>query len=306
MSELNNKNDRRFGAFDNMSIAELEEILRQNSELSQGEEYDMGAIIYISELIAKREMEQPTGRFTDINTAWKSFKEDYSPIPWDGRTILDDEDELSEINTNLDSTACKTHPYSSRNSLHSLARVASVAVIVVSILFFGTVTSYAMGFDLWGVIARWSNETFSFVFSGETGEPVASFRTDPDYCFLREAVRANNIEVPLVPTWLPKGFEQTEFQIASEPRVMFYAAYTCGGKSICIGINEVDPNGTNIYQKDEKPVAKFVAGGVTHYIMSNLSCNKAIWTNENFVCSISGDISIEKLEKMIESIYKAQ
>ncbi len=38
--------------------------------------------------------------------------------------------------------------------------------------------------------------------------------------------------------------------------------------------------------------------------MSNNGQLKAAWTNQNMVCSISGDLSEEELKKMIDSIYE--
>ena len=48
---------------------------------------------------------------------------------------------------------------------------------------------------------------------------------------------------------------------------------------------------------------EFIVGGVSHYIMSNLGDYTAVWTVENYECSISGNISVDTLKKMIESIY---
>lgn len=85
-SELNSK----YKFFDHMSTEELEEMLRQDSELPQGKDNEMGAIIYISDVLSGREMQNPTGKFTDVQPAWNSFKKDYYPIPYYGNPILDE------------------------------------------------------------------------------------------------------------------------------------------------------------------------------------------------------------------------
>lgn len=300
MSEIN-KNSR-LAIFDNMSTEELEEILRQDSELPQDEKYDMSAIIYIAELIAQRERKDPKGRFTNVNKAWKSFMEDYYPIPCDGKTIP--KEKFSEITADRNKT--KTASPKRKKPINLFTRTASVAAIVAVVLLIGTVTAYAMGINLWSVIAQWTDETFNFSASEQTKEPVITHKAQLEYNSLPDALIANDIKVPLVPKWIPEGFEQTELQVCSKPFLVFCATYTCSKKVICINISEADPNGMNIYQKDKESVSEFVADGITHYIMSNLSLNKAIWQNGSFECSISGDVSKEELERMITSIYEGQ
>lgn len=55
----------------------LEDILRADFLLPNGEYSDMDAILYIMEVIAKREKEHPTGKFTNVRDAWMSFNENY-------------------------------------------------------------------------------------------------------------------------------------------------------------------------------------------------------------------------------------
>lgn len=305
MSGFNENNRYRFTVFDSMSTKELEEILRQDSQFLQNNEYDMAAIIYVSELIAKREKENPSGKFTDVNKAWKSFMEDYYPIS-DDEITSDFSDQFSEINKNKNtiSTYPKIIPKKRKNSSHLLTRAASVAAIISVILLVGTVTAYAMGFNLWSVIAQWTDETFNFAPSKQIEEPEIKYKPQLEYNSLSEALTANDIRVPLVPKWMPEGFEQTELKVHCQPFVSFCATYSCEDKIIYININQNYCNDMNTYQKDGEPVTELVDSGITHYIMSNLELNKVIWINGSFECSISGDISKEELEKMIRSIYE--
>jgi hypothetical protein len=62
MHEFNEK-QRALSAFDNMSTETLEEILRADFQLTNDTSYT-DAVLYIMDVIAKRERENPTGRFT--------------------------------------------------------------------------------------------------------------------------------------------------------------------------------------------------------------------------------------------------
>lgn len=80
-------NHNNYSHFDSMSTKDLEEILRLDSQLSDNEISDVDAIIYITEVIEKREKENPTGRFTDVHIAWTSFKENYLPYAEENKSL---------------------------------------------------------------------------------------------------------------------------------------------------------------------------------------------------------------------------
>lgn len=73
MSESKEHFYRDFSKFDEMSTEELNEILRQDSQLPDGEDSDTDAILYIMGVIAKRNQELPSSDFGDVNHAWSSF-----------------------------------------------------------------------------------------------------------------------------------------------------------------------------------------------------------------------------------------
>ena len=64
---------------------------------------------------------------------------------------------------------------------------------------------------------------------------------------------------------------------------------------------------------DEKPVyveqseglvEEYVASGVTYYIFADIDVVKAMWINGSYECDIMGNVTIEELKMMIDSIEK--
>lgn len=74
MSGLNSGNRKDYSKYDKMSTESLEELLRLDAELPDGEGSDIDEILYISEVIAKRDREQPTGRYSEADVDAASFK----------------------------------------------------------------------------------------------------------------------------------------------------------------------------------------------------------------------------------------
>ena len=96
MSESKEHFHRDFSKFDEMSTEELNEILRQDSQLPDGEESDIDAILYIMEVIEKRSQELPLSDFKDVDRAWSSFNENYRFASSDERSLFDLDDELQQ------------------------------------------------------------------------------------------------------------------------------------------------------------------------------------------------------------------
>lgn len=90
-------------------------------------------------------------------------------------------------------------------------------------------------------------------------------------------------------------------------RMLYYQSTDLDkGFSIQINLyNQLPENEASWYQKDSTQVEIFTIDGVSHYIMSNLGDYTAVWTIENYECSISGDISVETLKKMIEKCWRS-
>ncbi|MGI5985059.1 MAG: DUF4367 domain-containing protein [Clostridiales bacterium] len=306
MSDLGkNKNDR-FAMFDRMSTVELEEILRQDSEIPSGEESDIDAILYIMEVIARREKENPTGRFCDVHTAWESFKRDYSFSADDGYSIYDDGITLDVIE-NKNAASVKDPTHVRRTRFRSFGRIASIAAVIVLVIALGTATAYAAGFDLWGFIAEWTRETFSFTSSAEPLPQVNQSSENGErksFSSLEEAVSYYDISEPLVPAWIPKGYSLISVEAAEGlGNNNLIASYRSESEELIISIAEI-PNGhTSVHEKDGGKVTVHKAGNTEHYIMTNEGRLKVVWTRSNFECAINGKISIEEAQKMIDSIY---
>lgn len=93
MSESKEHFYRDFSKFDEMSTEELNEILRQDSQLPDGEDSDTDAILYIMGVIAKRNQELPSSDFGDVNHAWSSFNKNYRFASSEGCSLFDFDDE---------------------------------------------------------------------------------------------------------------------------------------------------------------------------------------------------------------------
>ncbi len=104
MSEATQRTGQDHSKFDNMSTAELNEYLRQDAERDDS---DLDDVLYIMEVLAKREKEENNDNLPDVRKAWASFQANYNTADNDGRPLHDFDDE-AEGKAEADITSIKS------------------------------------------------------------------------------------------------------------------------------------------------------------------------------------------------------
>ena len=175
-------------------------------------------------------------------------------------------------------------------------RAASIVVVFAIVLFAGTMTASALGFDLWGAVAKWTRDTFGFSSSTQQGTISDS---------LQETLNKYGVTAELVPTWIPDGYAPENVDVTETPlKTTFNATYKSIDDEISIIIVSLSEPLPKTYEKDSDDVTVYAVNNIEHYIMTNLERIKIVWTTENYECSISGNLSVDEAETMIDSIYE--
>ncbi len=281
MSDKENCGTRDFSKYDEMTTEELEEILRLDAENTEGQESDTETLLYIMGVLTERRKNNGhTGN--TAQESYETFKQHYMP----------------ELIDNTSLTPEKDNKRKNRNIPWMRGLVAAAAVI--AILVFGSVTAKAFGVDVWKAVVQWTQETFHF---GELGG--SEMNSDLPYASLQEALLQGEITTPLVPTWLPDGYKLVEIKVDQSPLFIKYQAkYRNEKKTLIITVQDhLDKNPVYVEQS-EGLVEEYVALGVTYYLFSDIEVVKAVWINGSYECDIMGNVTIDDLKLMIDSIAK--
>ncbi len=276
MSENQNRGNIDFAKYDSMATEELEEILRLDAEMPEGQESDTDKILYIMEVLTERKRNNSHTGNTALE-AYESFKQNYMP----------------ETDNHIIPT--KTKRRGSR-WIRSLAAAAAVLVILIA----GSVTAKAFGFDIWKAVVQWTQETFRF---GDGGNSDAD--NNLPYASLQEALEKGNTPAWLAPTWIPDGFNINDIQVEQTPLKKTYKAiYTNADKNLVITVRDYLDADPIYVEQSEGLVEEYEVSGVIYYIFTDVDLKKAKWINGSYECSISGNVTIEDLKLMIDSIEK--
>lgn len=188
------------------------------------------------------------------------------------------------------------------------------AAIAVLVVLGSLVTAQALGIDVFGAIARWTNETFHFATSSQNGDTLNtdmpnsnSHSPDGEYGSLQEALDACGIDQNVSPQQLPDGFELARVSVCSLPsQVEIEAVYTSNDRMFSLAIlqySSPEVVGQTIFEKDSEDMILYNKNGITYYIMSNNQQLTAVWMpQELLICTVTGDLSIDEVKSLIDSI----
>ena len=286
MPDTRNRRDDEFAKYDAMSTVELQQLLREDASKPVGEESDTDVLFYVMEVLAKRRIEQNEGKSPE--EALESFKKHYNTD--------------NEISSDSESVPATPRRRSIGRWMQSLAAAAAILVFIIG----GSITAHAMGFDLWEIISKWTQETFHFGYVSDTSESNAPDKEDTQsYTGLQDALLASDIQISLAPTWLPNGYIEMDVKTEDTPIQRRYAVvYQSGENTIRIRIVDYLSGTPSQIEKSDALLEIYSVSGINYYIFENNGQLQAVWINQNFECYISGPLTLSEIKEMIDSIEK--
>lgn len=284
MSENQYRRLQELSKFDTMTTEELEEILRLDAETPEEQESDTEMLLYIMGILAdKRRKTGHTGK-TALE-AYESFKKNYMP----------------EVEENVMMPNRKVKP--KVRSLRWLRAMSAVAAVLVIVLL-GSVTAKAFGVDVWQSVVKWTQETFHFGDGRATVEGPAETGS-LQHTSLQEVLISAGIDTELAPTSIPDGYQLIDISVEQTPiQDIYVALYRKGESELKITVrNHLNSNPQYVEQSDDL-AETYDTSGITYYIFTNNERTQVVWITGSFECYIFGDVTIEEMKMMIDSIRK--
>lgn len=280
MSEKQSRGIVDLSKYDAMTTEELEEILRLDAEAPEEQESDIEMILYIMEVLTERKRNNSHTGKTALE-AYESFVENYMPETEDAT-----------------SASKRTVPF--KRTCPRWLRSLTAAAAVLVILVLGTVTAKAFGINVWQAVVKWTQDTFHL---GALDN--SEINNNLPYASLQEALDHAKITTLLAPTWFPEGYELVDIVVDHSPlQTAYRAKYVNGEQILRITVQEYLDKGPSLVEQSDGLVEEYEVSGITYYLFADVDLMKAKWINGSYECSISGNITIEELKMMIDSIEK--
>ena len=279
MPKKKDRNVQDFSKYDAMSSEELAQILRLDSETPEGNGLDIETLLYITGVLAER---NSTGK--TAQEAWRSFQQNY----------MDSEGGLESLEETKSLKFRK--PWVRRG-------IAAAAVVALVVCIPLTVKADWKG--IWNAVASWANGTFCFVEEGQPTPDTPSEHDKREFNSLQEAIEQSGDNSKVVPTWIPEGYVLESIDIDETPAKKSYVAiYKNGEKNINIRVCTYIGTDPERIEINEELIETYYISEFEYYIFENNGWHRAVWMQDACECSILGQITIDEIKGMIDSIPK--
>ena len=286
MSDSKTARNPEYHCFDTMTTAQLEQLLRADLDCPQEDALDPETILYILDVLERRKGDDPQGEET-AREKLAQCRALYLPC-----------DDPASLYAWEESEAVPPAEAPHRRPRLRVMRRLGLVAAVIAVLFATLLAAQAAGVDLWGVIVRWSDETFHFSYQGD----------GPSSSWMNGQEELEGLEMSeYLPRWIPEGYAVEEIQ-THELSDRSTAIITFSGENLPTFYLSVDVYDDleqmqyMIFEKDDTPVQeRHLANGETVYFYENCGYKKSVYQHRNIICSISGDITQETAMKIYES-----
>lgn len=179
--------------------------------------------------------------------------------------------------------------------LRMTLRVALAAAFVFSCLMM----AQASGIDLWGTVARWTDDGFQFqLVEDNTPQWYDDYWTD---------LEVVGIEEDQLPTWLPQDYAVDAIQVSkkldrNEVQVLLTSQDQPEIRCSMSIFSDPETMSALVFSKDNRPVEEFQVNGKTVYLLHNEDTVMAVCQHQNVIYCLSGNIGRETASQFYASI----
>lgn len=179
--------------------------------------------------------------------------------------------------------------------LRMTLRVALAAAFVFSCLMM----AQASGIDLWGTVARWTDDGFRFqLVENNTPQWYDDYWTD---------LEVVGIEEDQLPTWLPQDYAVDAIQVSkkldrNEVQVLLTSQDQPEIRCSMSIFSDPETMSALVFSKDNRPVEEFQVNGKTVYLLHNEDTVMAVCQHQNVIYCLSGNIGRETASQFYASI----
>ena len=309
METSNKHNQNEYSYLRRLPSDKLRELLALAPSLSDRPE-DEAYVDALEEAIIEREKENPTGFFPDVDQQWEQFVAHYLPE-------TDQAASESEPAEHADLPQTNRHvPRKRVIRLRQAGRTILAAAAAVICALAIMVTAQAAGVDVFGALARWTEDVFSFGPvapdsqvsedpARETVKPKAEI-PNAGFASLQEAFDAYGMTEVHEPVWLPEGYvlDRLDVLAMDDPFLRIFAAsYTDGEGRVGIDIMSYEGNPSTQVQKIGGPVESVEKNGIVFYHIENSVGRTIAWYSDQYEYYLSGDVGDDILWKVVESMF---
>ena len=312
MDEINRHDYKEYAYLRKLPIDKLLDLLAVAPALSDRPE-DEAYMSALEEAIIEKENENPTGFFPDVDQQWNEFVTYYMP----SASETEAEPENLEHTASPETPQPSTNAPSKRVIRFKLARrTVLVAAAAIACMLAVMVTAQAAGVDVFGAMARWTKDVFSFgqvvpdsQVSDNLAQETAGQETETlgtEFTSLQEAFDAYGMTEVHEPGWLPEGYALDSLDVLAveDPFLRsFSVSYTDGKGRVSVKAISYEGEPIAQVQKTDDPVESMELNGITFYLIKNTENYTIAWYTNQYEYYLTSKEEPNILWQVAESMF---
>lgn len=222
-----------------------------------------------------------------------------------------DQQNIPEIDDNIRQAwaryQAKSGPVHKKPKILSSFLLKAASVVLVLVTLAAILPREAEATNFFGRFMAWTEDVFSLINpldAKEKSEEYVFRTTNPGLQEVYDQVTGLGITAPVVPSWIPEGYELVECKITETPTNNYlFASFSNGSAELLYQLDIFSDNATHKFYKDGTEILVIEQSGIDHTIMQNNDLMVAVWTTDNIQCSIGIDCPEDVLVDILKSIY---
>lgn len=187
---------------------------------------------------------------------------------------------------------------------------AAAAAAVLAVLLIPIVPKEAGAESLWEALVRWTTEIVEFFGPNDNEDRIVKYEFKTDNLGLQQvydAVVELGVTDPVVPMWLPEGYELVELFVDKSPAVTrVHSRFVHAEHELVFYIDIYNADVSRRYQKNETAISSYEHGGMVHRIFQNFDLTAIVWSRDNVECFLSIHCQEDTLQRILKSIYSTE
>ena len=203
----------------------------------------------------------------------------------------------------FESEDAQTQPDKAIKHFKRPRKLLRIVAIAAAMLFALVISASALGFKPITKIVEWSKETFVLrvTSSGEMKLPESE---DSEYRSLQEAVESDGYDAGFCPSWIPKDYSVSAInRIVSDKSVLYLAEYTSERGNLLMTAQLLTSSTSDVLFEKDASAIEYLYKDTNFYIYTNTGTPCTVWQQNDFLCSLDGNVTEEELYKIIHSIF---
>lgn len=241
------------------------------------------AIRMLMQILRERQPEVRVEMTPDLERAWEKYQRDTEKIRKESRRA---------------------------RKVRTLVLRAAAAAAILAVLLMPIMPQEAGAESLWEALARWTADIVEFFGAKDNSHRIVNyeFQTEnPGLQQVYDAVAELGVTDPVVPMWLPEGYELVEcYQREMPSKTRIHARFAYGEEEIVFFIDVYDADVSRMYQKSGTEINTYEYGGVGHHFLQNNNKISIVWERENAECLLVGNCQEDAWYRIIKSIYSTE